>query len=164
MTFKIRLAATLAVAAIGLAVPAAAEPMTIPMAGGHKGFIAGHANVVIPAYHVNFITSHQATASASIMAKTRLAMVLEGPTPELMRKLTDEAHADLVSQMTAAGLSVLPADQATAVAAPRSTDTTTSTRSRRPRSAKGESTGASRADGSMRSRPTRPSASAPPSL
>lgn len=118
MTLKTCLAATLAVAVIGLAFPAAAEPMTVPMAGVYKSFIAGHANVVVPAYHVNFITSHQATASASIMAKTRLAMVLEGPTPEMMRKLTDEAYADLVAQMTAAGLSVLPADQAKAVAAP----------------------------------------------
>jgi hypothetical protein len=118
MTFKTCLAAAFTVAALSFAVPAAAEPMTIPMVGVHKAYIAGHANVVVPAYHVNFITSHQATASASIMAKSRLAMVLEGPTPEMMRTLTDEAYDDLVAQMTAAGLSVLSAEQAAAIAAP----------------------------------------------
>jgi len=108
----------LAIVALATVVPAAAEPMTVPLTGHHKGFIAGHANVAIPAYHVNFVTSHQATASASVMAKTRLAMVLEGPDAELMRRLTDEAYDDLVTQMKAAGLSVLSAEQAVAIAQP----------------------------------------------
>ena len=85
MTLKTTLAAALAVTALCFAVPAASEPLTIPMANAHSAFIKGHAHFAIPAYHVNFITSHQATASASVMAKTRLAMVLEGPTPEMMR-------------------------------------------------------------------------------
>jgi hypothetical protein len=117
MTVKVHLAAVLAAAALIFAVPVSAEPMTIPMAGVHKAYIAGHANVAIPAYHVNFITSHQATASASIMAKSRLAMVLEGPTPEMMRTLTDEAYDDLVAQLAAAGVTVLSPEQAATVAA-----------------------------------------------
>ena len=56
-----------------------------------------------------------------------------------------------------------PTTAAAPVASPRRVETTTRTRSRRPRSARGESSGASIADGTMRSSPTRPSAVAPPS-
>lgn len=118
MTFKACLIAALTATTFSFALPAAAEPMTVPMIGAHSAFVKGHAHFAIPAYHVNFITSHQATASASVMAKTRLAMVLEGPTPEMMRTLTDEAYDDLVAQMTAAGLSVLTPEQAAAIATP----------------------------------------------
>lgn len=82
---------------------AQAETFNIRMVNQNRGGLRGAA-FAIPAYHVNFVTSQQATSVASITARTRLALVMEGPDQALMRRLTNEAHADLRTQMEAAGL------------------------------------------------------------
>lgn len=91
--------------------PALAEPLTVQMAGQNRGSVAGLDRYMIPTYHVNFITSQQATAAASIMARTRLAMVLMGPDQATMRRLTNEAYADLRAQMEAAGLQLVSPEE-----------------------------------------------------
>lgn len=104
---------TLAVAVTPLS--AMAEPLRIEMTGQHRGLVAGLNRYMIPTYHVNFITSQQATAAASIMARTRLAMVLKGPDQAVMRRLTNEAYADLRTQMEAAGLQLVSPEETRAL-------------------------------------------------
>lgn len=87
--------------------PALAEPLTVKLISQHDGLFKGHRRVVIPAYHVNYITSQQATAVATIGARSRLAMALFGVDEATMRRLADEAYADLVAQFGAAGVEVV---------------------------------------------------------
>ena len=95
--------------------PAAhAEAFAIRMMGQHRGVLRG-AGFAIPTYHVNFVTSQQATSVASISARTRLAVVMVGPDQALMRRLTNEAYADLRSQMTAANLALVSIEQTRAM-------------------------------------------------
>lgn len=95
--------------AAALPFAARAETFAVRMTGQHRGLVRGE-GFAIPAYQVNFVTSQQATSVASIGARTRLAMVMEGPDQALMRRLTNEAYADLRAQMEAAGLSLIAAD------------------------------------------------------
>ncbi|WP_309643012.1 hypothetical protein [Phenylobacterium sp.] len=99
--------ATIAALTLGLAAPAAAETFPIKLVGQNSQLFKGHANVGIATYHINYVTSQQATAVATIGARTRLAMVLAGVDEATMRRLADEAHADLRAQFTAAGIAVL---------------------------------------------------------
>lgn len=85
---------------------ARAETFDIRMTGQNRGSLRG-AGFAIPTYHVNFVTSQQATSVAGIGARTRLAVVMEGPDQALMRRLTNEAYADLRRQMEAASLSLV---------------------------------------------------------
>lgn len=95
--------------------PAAhAEAFAIRMMGQHRGVLRG-AGFAIPTYHVNFVTSQQATSVASISARTRLAVVMVGPDQALMRRLTNEAYADLRSQMTAANLALVSIEETRAM-------------------------------------------------
>jgi hypothetical protein len=87
-----------------------AASFNIRMTGQYPHILRGAA-FAIPTYHVNFVTSQQATSVASISARTRLSLVMEGPTQATMRALTNAAYADLRTQMEAAGLSVLPIDE-----------------------------------------------------
>src|SRR5215217_2849191 len=107
------IAATLMLAAA----PATAQPLPVKWVTMFDSQFKGHPNVVIPAYHVNFITSQQATAVATIGARSRLAMVLAGVDEPVMRKLTDEAYADLKAQFAAAGIGVVSEADAQALVA-----------------------------------------------
>jgi hypothetical protein len=103
-------------AAVGAPLNAArAETFNVRMTGQHRNFLRGQ-GFAIPTYHVNFITSQQATSVMSIGARARLAMVMQGPDQALMRRLTNEAYADLRSQMEAAGLSLVSAEETRRVA------------------------------------------------
>src|SRR5215217_1715210 len=84
------IAATLMLAAAA----ATGQPLRFKWGTMFDSQFKGHPNVVIPAYHVNFITSQQATAVATIGARSRLAMVLAGVDEPVMRKLTDEARSE----------------------------------------------------------------------
>lgn len=97
--------------------PALAEPMTVKWTTQFDSQFKGHQRVVIPAYHVNFITWQQATAVATIGARSRLAMVLGGVDEAGLRRLTDEAYADLKAQFTGAGIGVVPEAEAQALVA-----------------------------------------------
>ena len=89
---------------------ARAETFDVRMTGQHRGVLRG-GRFAMPTYHVNFVTSQQATSVMSIGSRARLAMVLQGVDQATMRRLTNEAHADLRRQMEAAGLTLLPADE-----------------------------------------------------
>lgn len=83
-----------------------AEPLTVQMTGQTRQLLSGQ-RYAIAAYHLNFVTSQQATSVASISARTRLAMVLQGVDQATMRRLTNEAYEDLRAQMQAAGLTLV---------------------------------------------------------
>ena len=105
---------TLGALAVGAAAAAPldvarAEIFNVRMTGQHRGLVRGE-GFAIPTYHVNFITSQQATSVMSIGARARLAMVMVGPDQALMRRLTNEAYADLRTRMEAAGLSLMSAE------------------------------------------------------
>lgn len=89
---------------------ARAEAFAVRMTGQHRGLLRAD-GFAIATYHLNFVTSQQATSVASITARTRLAMVMEGPDQALMRRLTNEAYADLRAQMEAAGLVLMPVEE-----------------------------------------------------
>lgn len=93
---------------------ARAESFDIRMTGQNRGVLRA-SGFAIPTYHVNFVTSQQATSVAGIGARTRLAVVMEGPDQALMRKLTNEAYADLRARMEAAGLALVPAEETRAM-------------------------------------------------
>lgn len=89
---------------------ARADTFAVRMTGQHRGVLRGAA-FAIPTYHVNFVTSQQATSVASIGARTRLALVMDGPTQAVMRGLTNDAYADLRAQMEAAGLALVSIEE-----------------------------------------------------
>ena len=97
--------------------PAMAEPMTVKWAYTHASMFKGHKRVAIPAYHINFIVWQQATAAASIATRSRLVLLMTGVDIATMRKLTDEAYADLRAQFTAAGIEVVSEADAKAMVA-----------------------------------------------
>jgi hypothetical protein len=107
----------MAIGALFLGIPANAQPTSaITMVGSAGPFVREARAIAIPAYHVTYITQKQGTAVATLTARNRLNLVLTGIDEALMRQLTNEAHADLVAQLSAAGLTVLPSDAARAIA------------------------------------------------
>lgn len=117
MDRRLFLGATAAAAMTFAARPAFAEPMAVKWVTQFDSQFKGHKRVAIPAYHINFIVWQQATASASIAAKSRLVMLLTGVDVPTLRKLTDEAYADLKAQFAAAGIEVVPEADAQAMVA-----------------------------------------------
>jgi len=97
--------------------PALAEPMAVKWMTAHDGLFKGHKRVAIPAYHINFIVWQQATAAASIATRSRLVLLLTGVDVPTLRKLTDEAYADLKAQFSAAGIEVVSEADAQAMVA-----------------------------------------------
>jgi hypothetical protein len=104
-------------AAAALEWPALAKDKDVPFGfkfSGFSGQMLRAPAFAIPAYQVTFFTAHQSTAQADIGVRSRLTATLTGITDQQLRSLTDAAHADLVAQFAAAGISVLPPDQVTA--------------------------------------------------
>jgi hypothetical protein len=87
------------------------------LSGSDQKFFKQRKRVAIPAYHVTYITQQQGTAVASIAARSRLNLMLEGVDDATMQALADEAHADLVAQFKAAGFDVLSDAEAVALTA-----------------------------------------------
>ena len=114
---RLFLSAAAACALTFAARPALAEPMAVKWMTAHDGLFKGHKRVAIPAYHINFIVWQQATAAASIGARSRLAVLLTGVDIPTLRKLTDEAYADLKAQFAAAGIEVVSEADAQAMVA-----------------------------------------------
>jgi len=86
------------------------------MASHQSSYFRGVNPVVLPTYHVTFIVAQQATAVGG-GAKARVTKVLTGVDEGMLRRLTDEAHADLRAQLTAAGFQVVTDEQARAMVA-----------------------------------------------
>jgi hypothetical protein len=96
---------------------AVAEPSgTVNLSGSMGPFFRDARSVALPAYHITFITQQQGTAVGNITARARLNAVLAGIDEATMRRLTNDAHADLVAQLEAAGVNVSSQEVARAMA------------------------------------------------
>lgn len=113
-TFAVFATAAAFAAASAFSTAAVAKPELV---GSPHEFFKKRKRVAVPAYHVTFVTQQQGTAVASIQARTRLNLVLEGVDEATMRRLADDAHADLVAKLKAAKFDVLSAEEARALAA-----------------------------------------------
>ncbi|HEY9218394.1 MAG TPA: hypothetical protein VIO94_10115 [Phenylobacterium sp.] len=102
-----RRAALLGCAAAALAGPSFAATFPIKFIGFSGQQLKG-GPVAIPAYQIAFFTSHQGTAVGGVLTKSRLTTTLAGVPEASMRKLVDEAYADLRSQLEAAGVPLVP--------------------------------------------------------
>jgi hypothetical protein len=108
--------AAFAVLALTSSVAGAEQSGSVEFSGTLGPFAREQANVAVPAYHVTFITQQQGTAAGNIEARARLNAVLAGVDEAAMRRLTNEAYADLVTRLQAANLPVVPAAQARSLA------------------------------------------------
>ncbi|MDO9337923.1 MAG: hypothetical protein Q7T61_16120 [Caulobacter sp.] len=104
------IAATLTLG-VGVAV---AQTFPIKMASYDKNYFKGSNAVILPTYNLTFITANQATAVGG-GARARNTKVLAGVDEATMRRLADEAHADLRAQFVAAGLPVASDETAQAM-------------------------------------------------
>jgi hypothetical protein len=112
----LRLAALAAAVSLGVG-PAAAQTFPIQFDKHQSSYFKGVGPIVLPTYHLTYIVSQQATAVGGIGARARMTKVLSGVDEATLRRLTDEAHADLRAQFTAAGYTVLSDEQARAMVA-----------------------------------------------
>lgn len=108
--------AALAVVVLSSSAAVAEQSGAVQFSGTLGPFAREQANVAVPAYHVTFITQQQGTAAGNIEARARLNAVLAGVDEATMRRLTNEAYADLITRLQAANLAVVPAAQARALA------------------------------------------------
>jgi hypothetical protein len=92
-----------------------AQTFPIRWAGLNYGYFRGSNAIVVPTYHLTLITSQQATAVGGIGARARMTKVLSGVDEATLRRLTNEAHADLKARFAAAGLPVASDEQALAL-------------------------------------------------
>ena len=106
-----------AASAAALAAPAAMAQAAIKFTGSIGNALKRRKRIAVPAYQITYILQQQATAVAGVGASTRLNTVLMGVDEPMLRKLTDEAYADLVAKFTAAGFDVVPASEAKAITA-----------------------------------------------
>ncbi|MET0294015.1 MAG: hypothetical protein ABW042_03285 [Phenylobacterium sp.] len=109
--------ALVAALVLSVAAPAFAEVAPPKLTGSDQKFFKMRKRVAVPAYHMTYITQQQGTAVASIGARSRLNLMLEGVDEASMQALADEAHADLVGRFKAAGFDVLSQDEARALIA-----------------------------------------------
>lgn len=99
----------LAAAAIclSIAAPAAAQSFPIKWSSHGSSYFKGVGPIVLPSYHLTFITSKEATAVGGFGARARMTKSLAGVDEATLRRLSDEAYADLSAQFTAAGYTVV---------------------------------------------------------
>lgn len=113
---KLAPALSLAVVLAVLAPAVQAQTFPIKMASYNKGYFKGFSSVVLPSYNFTVVTANQATAVGG-GAASRLSKVLYGVDEAVMRKMADEAHADLRAQFVAAGIPVASNETAQAALA-----------------------------------------------
>lgn len=80
---------------------------------GHTALMLRGGPVAIPSYQIVFFTEQQATAKAGETI-SRSSFNLVGVPEAAMRRLADEAHADLVAQLATAGVAQVPQPQTAA--------------------------------------------------
>lgn len=104
----------LAMAPAAIAQPAGAG---LPVAFQVTGPIPKRTRVAAPSYGVSYVVAGRARSSAtggSTYTAVDLSVSLEGPTAADMQALADEAHADLLAQLKAAGFEVVAPETAAA--------------------------------------------------
>lgn len=97
-----------AAAVLALAAPAAAQLGPIKWTNVSRQAHGGKGRVAVGSYAINYVVAQRASARAGIGAQSKMEQVLVGVDEATMRRLTDEAHADLKRQLSAAGFVLVP--------------------------------------------------------
>ena len=96
---------------MALALPCAAfaqtTPFPIKMTGQHGSQVKGKTRVAVASYGINYIVAQKGTAVAGVGLNSRVVTGLSGVDEATMRRLANEAHADLKAQLAAAGLTLV---------------------------------------------------------
>ena len=74
----------------------------------------GLRQVVIPSFQVEFVTNSGATSTGSGLSQSQVSYTLNGPSPQDMQAITDAYYAKFVADLEAAGVKVIPLDEAMA--------------------------------------------------
>jgi hypothetical protein len=101
---SVRHAAFIAAALALAASPALAQTFGPIKFMGGAGQVLKQGPIVVPSYQAVYFTSQQGTAVGGVLTKSRLTTSLANVPEATMRKLADEAHADLVAQLKAANV------------------------------------------------------------
>ena len=94
--------------------PKTVPAFTPPYKLSQGGYLAKRPRIAIPQYGIAFVTGYQSAASAAgqgseIMPRSsKVATTLIGVPDSLKQQLVEEAYADLVSRLKAAGVDVVP--------------------------------------------------------
>lgn len=103
-------------AMLAFTAPAAAQTFPIKWSSHQSSYFRGVNPIVLPTYHITFIISQQATAVGG-GAKARSTVTLTGIDEAMLRRLADEAHADLRARFAEAGYTLVSDEQARAMVA-----------------------------------------------
>ncbi|MDO8409650.1 MAG: hypothetical protein Q7S93_06275 [Phenylobacterium sp.] len=93
--------------------PTHAPPLPVALQGHSTRFLANRSKIAIPGYTLAFVQGASASAFGGgagldpSQRRTQIATRLVGLTDEMARDLADEAYADLVRQLEAAGFQVV---------------------------------------------------------
>lgn len=99
------------------ALPTTVAPIPVAFKADHLKVLAGRPRVVVPNYGVAYLLSGKVRASSagSGMAIVHRAVkydtALVGVDEALMKTLANEAHADLITRLKAAGIDVVPPEE-----------------------------------------------------
>ena len=74
----------------------------------------GLRQVVIPSFQVEFVTQSGATSTGQGLSQAQVSYSLSGPQPEQMQAITDAFYARFVADLEAAGVKVIPLNEALA--------------------------------------------------
>ena len=99
------------------AAPASGAVFPIKWSSHGASYFKGVGPIVLPTYHLIFITSKEATAVGGFGARARMTKSLAGVDEATLRRLTDEAYADLSAQFQAAGYAVVEPEATRAILA-----------------------------------------------
>lgn len=99
-------AALAAAMLVGGAVVAQSTQFPLKMQGQHGSQFKGKNRVAIGSYGINFVVAQKGTAVAGVGLNSRVVTGLHGVDEATMRRLANEAYADLKAQLSAAGIAL----------------------------------------------------------
>jgi len=96
---------------LAFAAPATAQTFPIKWSSHQSSYFRGVGPIVLPSYHLTFITSKEATAVGGFGARARLTKSLAGVAEATRARLPNEAYADFSAPLAAAGFTVVDPDR-----------------------------------------------------
>ena len=90
-----------------MAAPAVAQTFPVKFIGQHSSHFKGKSKVAIASYGINYIVSQKGSAVAGIGNNSKVVTGLSGVDEATMRRLANEAYADLRAQLAAAGIALV---------------------------------------------------------
>jgi hypothetical protein len=106
---------TAAAMALVLTVSATAQDFSLKMTGAHASQFKGRGRIAVPSYSINYIIAQKASAAGGVSVKAKSTTILAGIDEATMRKMVDEAFADLKTQLAAAGVPLATDEEAASV-------------------------------------------------